>query len=235
MDYGAIISLAGSAAKGIGSAQAASAKKDAMTWDPVLYEPGKIGDSQQEFLQQGERLGEVSDLLNTANRKDNKALQDRYAATNPSLFSGIKATDQNAMDYSRGVIAPDVQRGIDRTAAERALQGGYAGSDMAGAQNLVDTMKYRLNEQTVMAPEMQAKAFNYANALNPNESNVADTLMSPAALYERGNQLKMYNNQIANQQAQLNAKAKAESGNIFFGTNAGGDSGGGGMGGMPSI
>jgi alkylated DNA nucleotide flippase Atl1 len=231
MDYGAIISLAGSAAKGIGSAQSAEAQKEGLTWDPVLFKPGKIGDAQQEFLQQGERLGDVSELVRRANTADNEALQKRYMETNPELAAGIGATDQAAADYAAGKIAPDVQLQLDRTAAERALQGGYAGSDMAGAQNLVDTMKYRLNLQTTLAPEMQAKAFNYANALNPNETNVASLLMDPASINKRNNQRLMYNNQIRNQQEQLNAKAKAESGNILFGTNTGG----GGGSGMPSI
>ncbi len=234
MDYGAIISLAGSAAKGIGSAQAADAKKDALTFTPKLYKPGSVDQGQTQFLQQGEQLGAVSDLLNRANRQDNAAYQKRLLETNPELAAGISATDQAAKDYAEGVIAPDVQRKLDRDSAYAALQGGFGGgSGMQEAQQLVNTMKYRLNEQTTMAPEMQAKAFNYANALNPTESNVADTLLSPAALLQRQDQLDMYNNQIANQQQQLNAKAKAESGNIFFGTNTG-DSGGG-MGGMPSI
>jgi hypothetical protein len=240
MDYSAIIGLASSAAKGIGSAQSASAQKDALTFTPKLYKPGAVDQGQTQFLAQGAELGNISDILNRANRQDNAAYQKRLMEEDPSLAAGIAATDQAASDYSKGIIAPDVQRKLDRDSAYAALQGGYGGtgeegsSGMADAQQLVNTMKYRLNEQSVLAPEMQAKAFNYANALNPTESNVADTLLSPAALLQRQDQLDLYNNQIKNQQEQLNAKAKAESGNIFFGTNTGGGSGGG-MGGMPSI
>lgn len=229
-----LIGMASSIGAGAGAAQQAAGLTKGLTYDPVLYKPADVSSGQTQFLEQGAQLNDVANMLAMANRQDNDAYQKRILGINPSLAAGISANAANAKDYAAGVIAPDVQRKLDRDSAYSSLQGGFGGgSGMQDAQQQVNTMKYRLNEQTTMAPEFATQSFNYANALNPTESNVADTLLSPAALLQRQDQLDMYNNQIANQQSELNAKAKAASGNILFGNNTSGGTGQSGMGGLP--
>lgn len=233
MDFSAIMNLASSAAAGAGAASSASAAKDALQFDPVLYKPADVSSGQTQFLGQGENLGAVADLLKKVNAQDNAAYQARLFAANPSLAGSIANVSKKANDYAAGVIAPDVQAKLDRDSAYKALQGGYGGqgtegsSPFADAQKLVNTSLYRLNEQSVMAPQAAQQAFDYSKALSPTNSDVAATLLSPAALLQRQDQQNMFNTQIANQQAQLDAQAKAAKGNIIMGTNTASAGGGG--------
>lgn len=231
-----LVGLAGSAVAGAGAASSASDQQGALqNFDPVMLNLGSVQQGQNQFLSQGAALPDVAALLARANNQDNAAYQARILADNPSLAGSIAALSKKASDYSQGVIAPDVQRKLDRDSAYQALQGGFGGdSNFKGANDLVNTSKYRLNEQAVLAPQLNQQAFQYSAALNPTNSDVATSLLSPAALLQRQDQQDQYNTTIANQQAQLNAQADAAKGSILFGTNASGgtSTGQGGLGGI---
>lgn len=219
-----LVGMAGSAVAGAGAASSAADQKAGLQkFDPVKLKLGGVDQGQTQFLSQGAALPDVAALLAKANDQDNAAYQARILAENPSLAGSIAALSKKAADYSQGIIAPDVQRKLDRDSAYQALQGGFGGdSNFKTANDTVNTDKYRLNEQAVLAPQLNQQAFQYSAALNPTNSDVAQTLLSPAALLQRQDQQDTYNNQIANQQAQLNAQADAAKGNILFGENTGG-------------
>lgn len=235
-----LVGMASSIGAGAGAAEQAAGIQGALSFDPVKYKPAPVATGQEQFLAQGAALPDVATLLRNTNAADNAAYQARINAIDPSLAGSIGTLSKKASDYAAGVVAPDVQAKLSRDSAYQALQGGYGGSGQEGSspfaenQQLVNLDKYRLNEQTNLAPELNQEAFKYSAALSPTNSDVAQTLLSPSALLQRQDSNDLYNNQIANQQAQLDAQAKAAKGNIFTGTNTSGgtSTGQGGLGGI---
>lgn len=160
----------------------------------------------------------------------------------------------NAMSLARGEIPKDVSENIQRSAAVRALGGGFSGSGMQGALTARDLGTTSLNLMTQGANALERWI---SNIRTPNPFDVTSMFVSPQQLYTTKNEQNLQQFQrkyIAN----LNAAHYAPMSRIgrgldaaldivasYYGANAGQSqpqqanysssfSGGGGGGGGPS-
>lgn len=189
------------------------------TLSQVHLDPTTTG--QTDFLQQGAALPQVKQTLNEADDLSNQMFQKNIAKFAPETSQTNKQIGTNAEDMLSGKVPlsgayatgangqPLSARDLGMTSDDLMTQGvGMAGSAMSGAQ-----------------------------ALNPFNHDVTDTLLSPGALLSRSDSHQYQANDIANQQALIRAKANsinplmsgvsAAAGNLMGGMGGGGGGGGG--------
>lgn len=167
--------------------------------------------AQQEFGSQITRLPEVSALLGKASDLDNAAVQGRIAESDPNAASNTKSVSSLALSRSLGGLTQDTQDAIKRANAYAALQGGYAGSSMAGSAEDLKTAQARMG-MINQAPQLNSTAMQMSKAFSPANPDVASTLISPEAILQRDDSEATYNNDILNQNAlaQLGATAAGQ-------------------------
>ena len=184
----------------------------------VHLDPTTTG--QTDFLKQGAALPQVKQTLNEADDLSNQMFQKNIAKFAPEVSQTNKQIGANAEDMLSGKVP---------------LSGAYATG--ANGQPLTPRdLGMTSDDLMSQGVGMAGQAMQGAQALNPFNHDVTDTLLSPSALLSRDDAHKYQANDIANQQAEINAKAaginpimsgiSAAAGNLMGGMGGGGGAAG---------
>jgi hypothetical protein len=194
------------------------ALEDNPIYTPYKYNPANVTQGQYQFLQQGDKIGDVSGTLAQANAIDNASYQGDASEFAPNLLGNIKQQGANTTSALQGQLTPGVQAALGKPGASaRDLGLTSAQLQQGGAGRLGGEL-------------------NAATSLNPYNETATDTLISPSALLQRQDQKDLYNNNILNQNALANYQSEqsndwAKQALGMIGSLGGGMSGGGGGGG----
>lgn len=187
-------------------------------------------DKWLEQVPYADRLNKVLELLNS---KDNAAFQKTITSQDPNLLRNAGQFGANTGAYLRGEIPQDVLDQVSRTAAYKALSGGYGGSQMASALKARDFGLTSLDLQKRGGDALQQE-YALAMALNPYHKQAQDLFTTSQDLLQRDDRQMTYNNSIANQQKALDFASNIAvrgGGNELLNSTIGGMYGGGGGGG----
>ena len=178
MQFGPYGAIAGAVIGGV-----LGSLEDNPTYTPYQYNLASVTQGQNQFLQQGDKIGDVSGTLAEANKLSNASYQKDASEFAPNLMGNIKQSGANTASALSGNLTPGVQNALGKPGASaRDLGLTSAQLQRGGASQLMG--------------ETQA-----STSLNPYNETATDTLMSPSALLARQDQANMYNNNILNQNA----------------------------------
>jgi hypothetical protein len=181
--YGtAIGAIAGGLIGAFGSGASKNVQQRGLTLGP--YTGG-----QQQFLEQGKNIGDVSRLLGEANKIDNLKYRQQAAQFAPNLFGNIAQNATNTSDMLSGNLTQGIQDTIGKP--------GATGRDLG-------LTPYQLQLRGANRVGIEGDT---ARKLTPFNETAMDTLISPAALQQRQDQLDTQNNQILNQSKLMAAGA----------------------------
>ena len=145
----------------------------------------------------GEALSSIDNNLGTAEGIAGKANQFSQDQVNSMLeqaipgWSGLQAKrTANASDLLSGRLPSDVQSAVERSAASRALGGGYGGSGAARNLTLRDLGRTSLDAttlganqaNTIISDTPRANLFNLAGLLGPSPTDLAGIRSSERTL-----------------------------------------------------
>ncbi len=148
---------------------------------------GPYTQGQSQFLEQGKNIGDVSHLLGEANRIDNLKYRQQAAQFDPNLFGNMATNNANTSAMLGGGLTEGIQNTIGKP--------GATGRDLG-------LTPYQLELRGANRVGIEGDT---ARKLTPFNETATDTLISPAALLKRQDQLDAYNNQIKNQQTLMKA------------------------------
>jgi hypothetical protein len=145
------------------------------------YDPADVTSGQNQFLQQGAQIGNVSGVLAHANQIDNASYQKQASQFAPNLMGNVR---QNAANTS-SLLAGQLPGGV---AAATGKNGATARDLGLTSDQLMQQGAGQLGQET-----------RTATGLNPFNETATSTLLSPSALLQRTDQANMYNLGIENQ------------------------------------
>ncbi len=150
---------------------------------------GPYTQGQTQFLEQGKNIGDVSQLLGEANKIDNLKFRQQAEQFSPNLFGNMAQNNANTASFLGGNVTPGMA--------------AAAGKEGATARDFGLT-PYQLQLRGANRVGIEG---DIARKLTPFNETATDTLISPAALLKRQDQLDTLNNQIKNQQTLMAAGA----------------------------
>jgi hypothetical protein len=146
------------------------------------FNPADVTFGQNQFLTQGDKIGDVSKTLAQANSIDNTSFQKDASEFAPNLLGNLKQQGANATSLLNGQLTPGVQAAL--------------GKPGATARDLGLTSQQLMQQG---AGELQGE-LKTATGLNPFNETATSTLLTPAALLQRKDQNDLYNLNVRNQQ-----------------------------------
>jgi hypothetical protein len=141
-----------------------------------------ITKGQDDFLEQGEHLGEVSDLIQKANNLSTEGYHEDLAKFAPNLEKTVGSIGKTGAALAGGNLP------------EGFLSGGPGGRKLTGLDLGLNSDALKKTGSDVVGAGLTA-----TGKLNPFNAGVTGTLVSPTSLQETADSANYYNTGLKNQ------------------------------------
>jgi hypothetical protein len=164
-------------------------------YNPVSYTQGF-----EQFLGQGKYAPRINRMLRDITKRENRQFRQDLKKITPNIRRDIRTFSRNTGDLLRGEIPLSVRGQIVDAANERAVLGGFGGSQVNRnlvARDLGRTSLDLMNMGAAQLPQVMA----LSERMNPVRASTLSYLMNPAQLFSTEIGQQQFANQVFNQNA----------------------------------